>query len=142
MARHEVTVEVPAPPEWVIDQLADPDRLRNLDAGLRSVERTGGEGLEPGLKSRAVHGFYGRDIALEHELTELTPMTMVRTGRGRRITMEERVSAVPHGSGSRVTIEVSVRLGGLLRPLDGGLVAVLEHRLERLAEALASAPVG
>jgi hypothetical protein len=50
--------------------------------------------------------------------------------------MEERVTAEMSGAGSRVTLTVDVTLRGLLKPLDGGLTAVLENRLAKLGDAL------
>jgi hypothetical protein len=50
--------------------------------------------------------------------------------------MEERVTAEAAGTGSRVTLSVDVNLRGVLKPLDGGLTAVLENRLTKLGSAL------
>jgi carbon monoxide dehydrogenase subunit G len=136
MARHEVTVDVPVPPSRVLEALADPAVLGSLDGGLRSVAAVGDPTVRVGLTTRSVHAFYGRDIELDHEVVELTPTTLVRTGRNRRVRMEERVVAAPVDGGSRVALSVDVRLRGVLRPLDGGLTAVLENRLAKLGEAL------
>jgi carbon monoxide dehydrogenase subunit G len=136
MARHEVTVDVPVPPARVLEALADPAALAGIDSGIRSVEVVGDPTVRTGLTTRAVHAFYGRDIVLDHELVELSDRSLVRTGRNRRVRMEERVAAEAVGTGSRVTLTVDVALRGLLKPLDGGLTAVLENRLTKLGSAL------
>jgi len=138
MARHEVTVDVPVPPSRVLEALADPSELETLDTGVRSVAAVGDPAVRAGLRTHAVHAFYGKDIALDHEVVELTDRTLVRTGRNRRVRMEERVAAEPTATGSRVTLTVDVALRGVLKPLDGGLTAVLEQRLAKLGAALAT----
>jgi carbon monoxide dehydrogenase subunit G len=141
MARHEVSVDVGVPPAGVLSALADPASLARLDPGVRSVEAVGDPTVRTGLRTRAVHAFYGRDVVLDHELVGLAETSLERRGTSRRVTMLERVTAEPTTAGTRVTVAVEVRLRGLLRPLDGGLTAVVEQRLARIAEALASLPV-
>ena len=140
MARHETTVTVALPPTRLIHDLADPASMAALDPGVRSAVATSEGTLRAGFTSDAVHAFYGRDIRVSHEIVVISDHELVRRGTGNRITMVERYDARPIPSGTEIMLSVEVTLSGLLRPLERGLVAVLEHRLDQLARAITRLP--
>jgi uncharacterized protein YndB with AHSA1/START domain len=132
-------MEIARPPEDVFRYLADVSNLPEWQASARSAEAEGS--VRKGTRIRERRTFMGRDVKTELEVTayELPSRFDVKS-RGGPVSYVVRHTLKPLGSGTRLHVEVEVKIGAMMRlPAQGPLkMAEREFRsdFERLKELL------
>lgn len=138
-------VELPLPPERAFERLLDPRTIARCLPGCEGLHEIGPGLYRTHLRAGAgpLHGsFDGR-----FQLSELRPSTSYRIAIEGRTTIgklsgDALVRLAPRGTGSALSYEGEVSVGGLFGALAGHALEaaarrMLEHFFERLARELA-----
>ncbi len=126
MAQFSSTIDVAASPSEAFAFLRDPANRAQWDPSVRTVVPLSGADVKVGDRYEVTVGFYGKAIPATYEITELRPPTddeparIVFTTDG-KVSGRDVVEIRPTDTGSRITLELTVRLKGAARLLDRGL---------------------
>ncbi len=141
MARFDLSLDIARPPEDVFAYLTDVARLPEWQSTARSAEADGP--LRKGSQIREQRQFLGREVTAKLEVTSLEPSS--------RFAVTSRVGPVsfaidhrlePSASGTRLEVEVDVRMGAMMRIAAQGPLKLAEREFRadfaRLKEILES----
>lgn len=129
MTTVERTFTTTAPPQRVVDYLADFTNAIEWDPGTQSCERHGSGPVAEGASWRNVSTFLGRESELTYTLEEYTSDSVVLVGKNTSATSTDTITVRPHGTGSEVTYHVDLQLHGAAK-LG---VPLVKAEFERLA---------
>ncbi len=119
MARFLETIDLPLAPDAAFDLLSDWSRLPEWDPSAVSATRLDGGPIARGSRFRVVVSFLGRELGLDYRIREFErPERVVFAARSGGLHSLDEISFTRRGSGTRVTYDARLELGGLARLAD------------------------
>lgn len=138
------SVPVPYPPEDVFDFVANAENNPRWHAHVGRTEWIDDRPMGLGRRARQIGHLWGRDWAVEAEIVEWDPPTLVtyETRKGVKARTSIRIEPVPEGTRLRMTVQTGPGLGPLDRPVSRLMERLTASRgrgdIERLCAALAA----
>ena len=119
MARFVDAIDLPIPIEAAFEDLADFSNTALWDPGVTRAVRLDDGPVRLGSRFEVHFRSFGRTEKLEYRITRFEPPTrIVLRGGGTSMRLFDDISFSPRPGGTRVTYEVRVSPGGLLRFAD------------------------
>ncbi len=139
MPRFELSVEITRPPDDVFAYLTDVSKLPEWQSSALSAVADGPMGEGTTIRER--RRFAGREVRSELEVVTYEPSRRFDVeSRGGPVSFAIRHLLEPAGDGTNLSVEVDVRLSGLLRLAAQGPLKLAEREFEadfaRLKEIL------
>jgi carbon monoxide dehydrogenase subunit G len=143
VAKFDLTIEIARPPDDVFGLLTDIERLPEWQESAVSAS-TDGE-LRVGSVIGEQRRFMGRDIETKDEVTAYDPPRRFDVkSRGAPVSYEIHHILEPSGTGTRLRVDVDVRVGSMMRLVAQAPLKVAERELrsdfERLKQLVETAP--
>ncbi|MGI9600590.1 MAG: SRPBCC family protein [Acidimicrobiales bacterium] len=137
MATFDHSIDLPVPPERAFAVVADARSAVRWHPAIIRAERPDGP-VAIGTVTDSVFTFYGREIMLAFEVTELdAPGRVVMEAESRRARARDEFDIEGTDAGCRLRYRSELRLGGFLRVFDRGLQIAFDSIGKRAVSGLA-----
>ena len=145
MAHFDLTIDIARPPEEVFAVLTDIERLPEWQSSAVSASVDGE--LRVGAIVGEQRRFMGRDIETKDEVTAYEPPRRFDLkSRGGPVSYEIHHALVPRNGGTRVRVDVDVKIGTMMRIAAQPMLKAAERELrsdfERLRELVEASARG
>ena len=136
MATFDDTIDLPVTSDTAFDLVADPRHAVRWHPAIVRSARPSDE-LSIGSVTESVFTFYGREIELAFETTELDrPGRVALEASSRRARARDQFDIEATPDGCRLRYRSELRLGGFLRVFDRGLQVAFDSIGKRALEGL------
>lgn len=135
MADFRTTIDSRLAADEAFARMAAFERVTEWDPSIVEAERLAAGETAAGSRFRVVSRFGGRAVELVYEVVEIdAPRRIVLAARNPSFTARDTITVEATGTGSAVTYDARLELGGWRRVLDA-LFQIAFTRLGRAAEA-------
>lgn len=119
MAHYTATLETPKPPEEVFEYMADFTHTAEWDPGVTHAEQTSEGAAGENCEFRVEYSMLGSRREFRYRITEFNrPHNVVLHCETVSMSLTDRITVTPDGSGSRVTYDARIALKGALKLFD------------------------
>ncbi|MEM9201974.1 MAG: SRPBCC family protein [Actinomycetota bacterium] len=126
MADYRTTFVVDAPPNAVVQSIADLTTMNEWDSSVRSVKLAADTGPALGRRFDVTVGFYGREFDAVYEIIEFDCSSKVTWSIDGKASGTTTVSVTAAEAGSQIDYHLDVSMKGFAKLLDRGLKVALE----------------
>ena len=126
MPSFELTIEIVCPPQEVFAYLTDVSRVPEWQSSARSAEVDGE--VREGARIRERRTFMGHGVNVELEVTGYDPPRRFDvSSRGGPVSYEVHHALERSGDGTRLDVEVGIKLSGMMRLAAQGPLKLAER---------------